>query len=89
MCEGFELSQRICPRRRLLVGTLQHLVELFPVFGVPLAEPVRLSARQTIRGKKLARQRGVHEDHVAAFAVCIREAQLHGDELDKIYCFYE
>jgi hypothetical protein len=41
-------------------------------------------------GRKLARQRHVDENRdVKAFAECIMAARAHGDELDKIRCFYE
>jgi len=44
--------------------------------------------RNYCRGKKLASERGVDEDNVAAFSKCILDARLHGDELDKIYCYF-
>jgi len=40
------------------------------------------------RGRKYARQHHVPEDDDVAFARCIRNAQMYGDELDKIYCYY-
>jgi len=40
------------------------------------------------RGKKLAARRGVHEDAVQAFAQCIKDAQMHGDQLDAIACYF-
>jgi len=45
--------------------------------------------RALCRGKKLAAKRGVHEDHVAAFAACIRDAQRYGDQLDAIRCYFK
>jgi hypothetical protein len=40
------------------------------------------------RGVKLAAKRKVHADNVVAYSACIRDAQLHGTELDKIACLY-
>ena len=40
------------------------------------------------RGEKMAARRGVHEDNVKAFAECILQAREHGNELDKIRCYY-
>src|SRR5690349_5920764 len=44
--------------------------------------------RALCRARKLARQRRILEDNVRAFSQCIRDAQMHGDSLDQIRCYY-
>jgi len=45
--------------------------------------------RALCRGRKLAHQRGVDEDAVQAFAACVKDAQLYGDQLDAIRCYFK
>jgi hypothetical protein len=67
---------------KMLVPALQNVVESY-------SQVCKCGQNRALcRARKLADERGVHEDDVRAFSQCIRDAQARGSELDQVMCYF-